>query len=161
LKNFFVNELGKWFESLKLWYKSTFKSKEAIHNMSEIKDTGKVWIKGSVGTVHAVRIDDKIFATGKKEGQNIDIWINNDALCIDLHNSKLAERSARLIPLDTQASLPGTLFNGFEKTKHADVLIVTPDSEGVKEKTVSGKEYQEGNYSVLDRLIFWQAIWKS
>ena len=39
--------------------------------MAVIKDTGKVWIKGSVGTIHAVRIDDKIFATGKKEGQNI------------------------------------------------------------------------------------------
>ena len=129
--------------------------------MSEIKDTGKVWMKGSVGTAHAVRIDDKVFATGQKEGQSIDLWINNDALCIDLHNSKLAERTARLIPLDIQASLPGTLFNGFEKTKHADVLIVTPDSEGVKEKTVSGKKYQEGNYSVLDRLIFWQTIWKS
>ena len=129
--------------------------------MSEIKDTGKVWIKGSVGTVHAVRIDDKIFSTGKKEGQNIDIWINNDALCIDLHNSKLAERTALLIPLDTPALLPGTLFNGFEKTKHADILIVTPDSDGVKEKTVSGKEYQEGNYGILDRLVFWQTIWKS
>jgi hypothetical protein len=129
--------------------------------MSEIKDTGKVWMKGSVGTANAVRIDDKVFATGQKEGQNIDIWINNEELCVDLHDFKLAERTARLIPLDTPASLPGTLFNGFEKTKHADVLIVPVDSEGIKQKTVSGKEYQEGNYDVLDRLIFWQMIWKS
>ena len=129
--------------------------------MSEIKDTGKVWMKGSVGTANAVRIDEKVFATGQKEGQNIDIWINNEGLCIDLHDSKLAERTARHIPLDTPALLPGTLFNGFEKTKHADVLIVPVDSEGVKQKTVSGKEYQEGNYNVLDRLIFWQMIWKS
>ena len=128
--------------------------------MSEIKDTGKVWIKGWVRTAHAVRIDDKIFATGQKEGQSIDLWIDNDGLCIDLHDSKIAERTARLIPLDTAASLSGTLFNGFEKTKHADVLIVSTDSEGIKEKTVSGKEYQEGNYRVLDRLIFWQKIWK-
>ena len=129
--------------------------------MSKIKDTGKVWMKGSVGTAHAVRIDDKVFATGQKEGQSIDIWVDNDGLCIDLHDSKLAERTARLIPMDTPASLPGTLFNGFEKTKHADVLIVSVDSEGVKEKTVSGKEYQEGNYGILDRLVFWQTIWKS
>ena len=39
--------------------------------MEEIKDTGKVWIKGSVGPVHAVRIDNTIFATGKKEDQNM------------------------------------------------------------------------------------------
>ena len=129
--------------------------------MPEIKDRGKVWMKGSVVTEQAVRIDDKVFATGQKEGQSIDLWVNNDALCIDLHNSKLAERTARLIPLDTPASLPGTLFNGFEKTKHADVLIVSAYGEVVKEKTVSGKEYQEGNYGILDRLIFWQTIWKS
>jgi hypothetical protein len=129
--------------------------------MSEIKDTGKVWMRGAVSTANAVRIDDKVFATGQKEGQNIDIWINNEELCVDLHDLKLAERTARLIPLDTPASLPGTLFNGFEKTKHADILIVPVDSEGVKQKTVSGKEYQEGNYNVLDRLIFWQMIWKS
>ena len=129
--------------------------------MSEIKDTGKVWMKGSVGTAHAVRIDDKVFATGQKEGQYIELWIDNGGLCIDLHDSKLAERTDRLIPIDTPASLSGTLFNGFEKTKHADVLIVSADSEGVKEKTVSGKEYQEGNYSILDRLSFWQTIWKS
>ena len=44
--------------------------------MAVIKDTGKVWIKGSVGPVHAVRIDDTIFATGKNEDQNIELWIN-------------------------------------------------------------------------------------
>jgi hypothetical protein len=129
--------------------------------MSEIKDTGKVWMKGAVGTAHAVRINDKVFATGQKDGQSIDLWVDNDGLCIDLHDSKLAERTARLIPMETPASFPGTLFNGFEKTKHADVLIVTTDSEGIKEKTVSGKEYQEGNYRILDRLSFWQTIWKS
>jgi hypothetical protein len=129
--------------------------------MSEIKDTGKVWMKGAVGTAHAVRINDKVFATGQKDGQSIDLWVDNEGLCIDLHDSKLAERTARLIPMDTPASLPGTLFNGFEKTKHADILIVTTDSEGIKEKTVSGKEYQEGNYRILDRLSFWQTIWKS
>jgi hypothetical protein len=129
--------------------------------MSKINDIGKVWMKGSVGTAHAVRIDDKIFATGQKEGQRIEFWVDNGGLCIDLHDTNLAERTARLIPFDTPASLPGTIFNGFEKTKHADVLIVSSDSKEIKEKTVSGKEYQEGNYSILDRLVFWQTIWKS
>ncbi len=129
--------------------------------MSEIKDTGKVWIKGSVGTAHAIRVDDKVFATGQREGQSVDLWLDNEGLCIDLHDSKLGERVARFIPLNTPATLPGTLFNGFEKTKHADILIVSADSEGIKEKTVSGKKYQEGGFSVLDRLTFWQTIWKN
>ena len=129
--------------------------------MSEIKDTGKVWMKGSVGTAHAVRIDDKVFATGQKEGQSVDLWVDNEGLCIDLHNSKLGERTARFIPLNTPATLQGTLFNGFEKTKHADVLIVPTDGEGIKEKSVSGKEYLEGGFNVLDRLTFWKTIWNS
>ena len=129
--------------------------------MSEIKDTGKVWMKGSVGTAHAVRVDDKVFTTGQKEGQSVDLWLDNEGLCIDLHNSKLGERTARFIPLNTPATLQGTLFNGFEKTKHADVLIVPTDGEGIKEKSVSGKEYLEGGFNVLDRLTFWQTIWKS
>ncbi len=129
--------------------------------MSEIKDTGKVWMKGSVGPAHAVRVDDKVFATGQKEGQSIDLWLDNKGLYIDLHDSKLGERTARWIPLNTPATLHGTLFNGFEKTKHADVLIVSADSEGVKEKSVSGKEYQEGGFNILDRLTFWQTIWKN
>lgn len=129
--------------------------------MSEIKDTGKVWMKGSVGLAHAVRVDDKVFATGQKEAQSVDLWLDNEGLCIDLHDSKLGERTARFIPLNTPAALHGTLFNGFEKTKHADVLIVPAVSDGVKEKSVSGKEYQEGGFNVLDRLTFWQTIWKS
>ncbi len=128
--------------------------------MSEIKDTGKVWMKGSVGTAHAVRVDDKVFATGQKEGQNVDLWLDNDGLCLDLHDSKLGERTARFIPLNTPATLHGTLFNGFEKTKHADILIVPTDGEGTKEKSVSGKEYQEGGFNALDRLTFWKTIWK-
>ena len=129
--------------------------------MSEIKDTGKVWMKGSVGTAHAVRVDDKVFATGQKEGQSVDLWLDNGGLCIDLHDSKIGERTARLIPLHTPATFNGTLFNGFEKTKHADVLIVPANGEEIKRKSVSGKEYQEGGFKILDRLTFWQAIWKN
>jgi hypothetical protein len=129
--------------------------------MSEIKDTGKVWMKGSVGTAHAVRVDDKVYATGKKEGQIVDLWLENEGLCIDLHDSKVGERTARFILLNTTATLNGTLFNGFEKTKHADVLIVSADSEEIKKKSVSGKEYQEGGFKFLDRLTFWQTIWKN
>ncbi len=129
--------------------------------MAEIKDTGKVWMKNSTGPVHAVRVDGKIFATGKNENHSIELWLENEGLCLDLHDSKKGERTARVIPLNTEPSVPGTLFNGFEKTKHADVLIVASDSDGTKKKSVSGIEYQEGGFNSLDHRTFWQIIWKS
>ena len=127
--------------------------------MAEIKDKGKVWVKGSVGPVHAVRIDDKVFATGKAADQKEELWLENDGLCLDLHNSKKGERTARFIPLDSSAELAGTLFNGFENTKHADISIVAFDTEGTKEKTISGKEYQNRDIKDLDCATFWKIIW--
>ena len=103
--------------------------------MAVIKDTGKVWIKGSVGTIHAVRID--------------------------LHNSNKGERTARFIPLDIKPTLSGTLFNGFVKTKHADVLIVASDGNQTKEISVSGEQYRVGGFNSLDSQSFWMTIWRN
>ena len=128
--------------------------------MAEIKDEGRVWVKGSVGPVHAVRIDDKVFATGKAADQKEELWLENDGLCLDFHNFKKGERTARYIPLDSSAELAGTLFNGFENTKHADVSIVAFDTEGNKEKTISGEEYKNRGIKDLDSAIFWKVIWK-
>ena len=129
--------------------------------MSEIKDTGKVWIKGSAEPVHAVRIDKKIYATGKKEDESVDLWIKNKGLCIDLHNSIKGQRTARFIPLNAKPTLSGTLFNGFVKTQHADVLVVPSFGNDSKEITVSGIKYQEGGFKILDPQTFWLTIWKS
>jgi len=128
--------------------------------MAEIKDKGKVWVKGSVGPVDAVRIDNKVFATGKSTDQKEELWLENDSLCLDLHNFKKGERTARIIPLDSKTELVGTLFNGFENTKHADVSIVAFDTEGTKEKTISGAEYQNRGIKDLDCATFWKVIWK-
>ena len=129
--------------------------------MAVIKDTGKVWIKGSVGPVHAVRIDDTIYATGKKEDQNIELWIKNKGLCLDLHNSQKEERTARFIPLNIKPTLLGTLFNGFENTKHGDVFIVASDGDQTKEISITGKQYQEGGFKTLGSQNFWMTIWKN
>ena len=128
--------------------------------MPEIKDSGKVWMKGSFIPVKAVRIDNKIFATGQKEDQSAELWLEEEGLCLDLHDFKKGERTARFIPLNSKAELPGTLFNGFEKTKHSDVLVVACNVIGSKEKSVSGIKYQDGNFNALDHRSFWQAIWK-
>ena len=129
--------------------------------MPEIKDSGKVWTKGSVLPVNAVRIDNKIFATGQKDDQSADLWLEDDGLCLDLHDFKKGERTARFIPLNSTAKLPGTLFNGFEKTKHSDVLVVACDAIGSKEKSISGIEYQEGKFNTLDNRTFWKTIWET
>ena len=129
--------------------------------MPEIMDTGKIWVKGSVGPVHGVRIDKIIYATGKNENESCELWIKNKGLCIDLHNSGASQRTARFIPLNAKPTLPGTLFNGFEKTKHADVLIVASDGNYAKEVTVSGIKYQEGGFRALDPQTFWLTVWKT
>ena len=129
--------------------------------MAEIKDNGKVWVKGYVRPVYAVRIDDKVFATGKAADQKEEFWLENDGLCLYLHNSKKGERTARFIPLNSPAKLSGTLFNGFENTKHADVSIVAFDTEGTKEKTISGAEYQNRGIKDLVCASFWKIIWKN
>ena len=129
--------------------------------MPEIKDSGKVWTKGSVLPVNAVRIDNKIFATGQKDDQIAELCLEDDGLCLDLHDFKKGERTARFIPLNSKAKLAGTLFNGFEKTKHSDVLVVAFDAIESKEKSISGIEYQDGDFNALDHREFWQAIWKT
>ena len=129
--------------------------------MPEIKDSGKVWMKGTVLPVNAVRIDNKIFATGQKEDQSVELWLEDEGLCLDLHDFKKGERTARFIPLNSTAKLPGTLFNGFNKTKHSDVLVVACDAVGSKEKSISGIEYQEGKFNTLDNRTFWKTIWKN
>ncbi len=99
--------------------------------MEKIQDSGKVWCKGSTRPVHAVRVGDKIFATGKEEDQSIECRVDGDTLYIDLHEAKIT----RKIPLDLEPTLAGTLFNGFTHTKHADVLIVSSDHDRIEETT--------------------------
>ena len=85
--------------------------------------------------------------------------MDNEGLCLDLHNSAKEERTARFIPLNNPAELAGTLFNGFENTKHADVPIVAFNGEGTKQKTISGENYRKKGIKDLDRFTFWKVIW--
>jgi hypothetical protein len=126
--------------------------------MLEIQDSGKIWCKGSARPSHAVRTGNKIFATGKEEDQTIECWVEADNLCVDLHGPEI--RIARKFPLILEPSLSGTLFNGFSKTKHADVLIVSSAQEGVETKIVSAENYRTGQYSSLSTNNFWIKIWE-
>lgn len=61
--------------------------------MLEIKDTGKVWIRGKPGTTFAVKVDDKVFVPGQEEGQSIEYWLEGKFLCVDLHDTDQASES--------------------------------------------------------------------
>ena len=124
--------------------------------MPEIKDNGKVWIRGKPGTSFAVKVDEKVFVPGQEEVQSIDYWLEENFLCVDLHDPNQNIRIARRFPLDLIATHPATLFNGFKKTKHADVKIITYEDEGVAEKIFKNEEYAEGGVQSMNRDGFWQ-----
>ena len=122
--------------------------------MPEIIDNGKVWLRGKPGTSFAVKVDEKVFVPGQEDGQSIDYWLEGSFMCVDLHSPAQNIRIARLFPMSLEATHPATLFNGFNKTKHADVKVVTYEDEGVTEKIFTGEEY--GNIQNLTRNAFWQ-----
>jgi hypothetical protein len=124
--------------------------------MPEIKDNGKVWIRGQVGTTFAVKVDEKVFVPGQEEAQSIEYWLEGDFLCVDLHSLDQNIRIARRFSLGLEATHPATLFNGFIKTKHADVKVIAYEDEGVAEKIFTGTEYADGNIQNLFRDAFWQ-----
>lgn len=124
--------------------------------MPEIKDTGKVWIRGQVGTAFAVKVNEKVFVPGQAEGQSIEYWLEENFLCVDLHNPDQNIRIARQFPLGLEATHPATLFNGFNKTKHADIQVITYEDEGVAEKIFKDEEYAEDNIQKMTRDAFWQ-----
>ena len=125
--------------------------------MVEVCDSGKIWCKGSTQPIHAVRVDIKIFATGKEENQIIKCWVNGDVLCVDLHESGI--RTARKFPLDLEPTLSGTVLNVMSHTKHADVSIVSSNQNGVEEKIVSGETYRVGQYDSMESGEFWDKVW--
>ena len=127
--------------------------------MEEIQDSGKVWCKGFAGPAHALRIENKIFATGKSEDQSIQCWVDEGVLCVDLNDPGPGIRVAKKFPLDLEPTLSGTLFNGFTRTKHADVLIVSPDQERIKEEIISGETYRIGQYDSMSSSEFWDKVW--
>ena len=127
--------------------------------MKEIQDSGKVWCKGFARPAHALRIDNKIFATGKSEDQTIECWVDKGVLCVDLNEPGREMRVARKFPLDLEPTLSGTLFNGFTHTKHADVLIVSSEQDRIEEEVISGEAYRVGQYDSMGSKEFWAKVW--
>jgi hypothetical protein len=124
--------------------------------MAKIDDTGKVWFKGAFGPEYAVRVGDKVFVPGKGENDTIKCLVGEVNLFVDLHNEKTGSRIGRYFCLVLPTTTPATLFNGFENTKHADVLVVTYKDEGVREVAVQGEVYREEAISGMASEKFFQ-----
>ncbi len=124
--------------------------------MLTIEDTGKVWFKGAFGPEYALRVGDKVFVPGKGENDTADCRVVGDALWVDLHDKKEGKRVGRMFPLDLPTTTPATLFNGFEKTKHADVRVVTYKDEGVEEFAISGNAYRNESIAGMEPETFFQ-----
>lgn len=85
--------------------------------MPEIKDIGKVWVRGKNSPIFAIRVDDKIFVPGRDGEVAKTWWVEDEHLCVDLSE-------VRRFSLSLPATASATLFSGFENTKHGDVKVV-------------------------------------
>ena len=117
--------------------------------MSEIKDTGKVWIPGKTKPTFAIRVDEKFFVPGKEDDYSIDYWIERGALCVDLRGQGL--RIARRFEATLNPTTSASLFSGFEKTKHRDVRVVLFSDPGVLEYINQSPSVKD-----MDKDSFWK-----
>jgi hypothetical protein len=124
--------------------------------MRTIEDTGKVWFKGTFGPEYAVRVGDKVYVPGKGENDTMDCRVIDNTLWTDLHDKKSGKRVGRRFPLDLPSTTPATLFNGFEKTQHADVMVVTYKDGGVEEITICGETYKNESIAGMEPETFFQ-----
>jgi hypothetical protein len=124
--------------------------------MAEIKDTGKVWFQGAFRPEYALRVENKVFVPGMEEGDIIDCRVMDNALVVDLHDRKREKRTLRRFSLELPATTPASLFNGFEKTQHADVPVVTYKDPGVEEHIVEGDSYRTDLIDGMPLQTFYQ-----
>ena len=129
--------------------------------MENIDDEGKIWLKGSVKPEYGVRVGNLYFITGKEDSETISSFIYENYLFIDLDNKEKKYRIFRRFSLDLVPEIPGTLFNGFEKTKHADIKVVTYRDNRIESFIIDGENYLHGGKILNDpinlmRLAGWR-----
>ncbi len=108
--------------------------------MSEIQDKGRVWLRGHVKPVFAIRVNSKIVIPGGDEEQ-ATCWTSGNGVCVDCHLRDQNVRIARWFPLTGEGDAPGTLFSGFDQTKHADIVAFVSTTPLVKEVKFEGENY--------------------
>jgi hypothetical protein len=126
--------------------------------MAEIDDTGKVWIKGKYSTEYALRVGTTVIVPGKQEEDKITAWVSDNALWTDLHCPEQKRRILRKFLMNLPATTHASLFNGFTKTKHADVQVITFTDSGVEELKLDEEDYVSHQLEKLDSLGFLEWI---
>ncbi len=109
--------------------------------MPDFDDDGKIWVPGSVRPEYGVRVGTSYFIIGKEESEKIYCFIAGKFLLADIHDSDNQYRIIRRFSLDLEPKCSGSLFVGFNKTKHADIKAVNYADERVDELIVDGEQY--------------------
>ncbi len=110
--------------------------------MSDIQDEGKVWLRGKVKPIPAVKYVGTILIPDIEYGEIAKVWGTAQGLCVDVHIKETETRIARWFPKEIKGDSAGTLFSGFDNTKHADILAVLPGNPAVLEKEFIGDGYR-------------------
>ena len=107
--------------------------------MRNINDSGKIWLRGSVRPEYGVRVGDNYFVVGEGDSQSTIYSVYENHLFVVLHYSE-KKRIYRRFSLDLIPKSKGTLFNGFNETKHADIKAITYQDDGVEEHVGGEKD---------------------
>ena len=129
--------------------------------MPDIDDDGKIWLRGSARPEYGVRVGLLYFVPGKKDSENSTCFIHEKCLVADLHDPENQYRIIRRFSLALEPYSSGTLFNGFKKTKHADINAVTYLDKKVEEFLLDGNEYLLNSDRVISAIQIMQLTgWK-
>ena len=107
--------------------------------MRKINDSGKIWLRGSVRPEYGVRVGDNYFVVGEGDSQSTIYSVHENHLFVVLHYSE-KKRIYRRFSLDLIPKSKGTLFNGFNETKHADIKAISYQDDGVEEHVGGEKD---------------------
>ena len=108
--------------------------------MRNINDSGKIWLRGSIRPEYGVRVGDNYFVVGEGDSQSTIYSVYENHLFVVLRYSEKKKRIFRRFSLDLIPKSKGTLFNGFNETKHADIKAVIYQDDGVEEHAVGEKD---------------------
>ena len=108
--------------------------------MRNINDSGKIWLRGSVRPEYGVRVGEKYFVVGEGDSQSTIYSVYENHLFVVLHYPEKKRRIFRRFSLDLIPKSKGTLFNGFNETKHADIKAISYQDDGVEEHAVGEKD---------------------
>ncbi len=124
--------------------------------MNSVDDTGKVWIPGKMSPGYAVRVGDKVYVPGKEEDQTVEAGWNEGFVYFDLHDTEKKWRVARRFNMELEPTTPASLFNGFEQTKHCDMLVVDFEKGEFEEFECQDEEYNQHAVVGMNSIQFWE-----